>query len=87
MHVERDGKATGLVGGESTETVEALAEEFTQALTRAGFEEVSVHDRASIAVGSELAGPAVVEDGGSTIWVPPGYRVLVLGAGELELRR
>jgi N-methylhydantoinase A len=55
--------------------------------TGAGFEEVAVHDRASIARGSELRGPAVVEDGGSTIWVPPGYRVLVLGAGELELRR
>ena len=41
MHREKDGKAIGMVSGESTETVEALAESFTRALTLAGFQEAS----------------------------------------------
>lgn len=41
MHAERDGQVTGLVRGESTETVDALSESFTRAMTVAGFTEAS----------------------------------------------
>ena len=51
------------------------------------FEQVEVHIRAGLEPGSAIAGPAVIEDGGSTIWVPPGYEASVLAGGELELRR
>ncbi len=51
------------------------------------FEQVDVHNRAGLDFGSVMAGPAVIEDGGSTIWVPPGYSATVLTGGELELRR
>ncbi len=51
------------------------------------FEEVVVQARSGLGVDSVIEGPTVIEDGGSTIWVPPGYRAAVLGGGELELRR
>lgn len=51
------------------------------------FESVDVHLRAGLGPGAVIEGPTVIEDGGSTIWVPPGYGVTVLAGGELELRR
>ena len=51
------------------------------------FEQVEVWSRDGLAAGSAIDGPAVIEDGGSTIWVPPGYMATVLAGGELELRR
>jgi N-methylhydantoinase A len=55
--------------------------------TGEGFEQVDVHSRAGLGSGSRISGPAVIEDGGSTIWVPPGYTATVRPGGELELRR
>lgn len=51
------------------------------------FEQVDVHGRAGLASGSVISGPTVIEDGGSTIWVPPGYTASVGPGGALELRR
>ena len=51
------------------------------------FEQVDVHARAGLRPGSVIPGPAVIEDGGSTIWVPLGYAAGVRPGGELELRR
>jgi N-methylhydantoinase A len=55
--------------------------------TGAGVDEVAVHQRATVAPAAAIPGPAVVEDGGSTIWIPAGYEATVLIGGELELRR
>ncbi len=55
--------------------------------TGGGVSEVSVYRRATLEPGSVLHGPALVEDGGSTIWVPVGHRGIVLIGGELELRQ
>lgn len=48
---------------------------------------VDVHTRAALVAGETIDGPAVVEDEGSTIWVPGGHRARVLDSGELEIRR
>lgn len=48
---------------------------------------VAVHPRAGLAAGEVIEGPAVIEDEGSTIWVPGDHRASVLDSGELEMRR
>ncbi len=52
-----------------------------------GLTPVPIHQRATLAPASVVDGPAMIEDGGSTIWVPVGYTATVLIGGELELRR
>jgi N-methylhydantoinase A len=42
-------------------------------------------DGLSLAPGDELAGPAVVDHPGSTVWIPPGVRARVDGLGDLVL--
>jgi N-methylhydantoinase A len=60
-----------------------------------GFVDVAVYDRARLAVGDTLAGPAVVEEEGSTLVMGPGATarvaptgnlVLAVGPGEARLR-
>jgi N-methylhydantoinase A len=48
-----------------------------------GFVETVVYDRARLSVGQELAGPAVVEEEGSTLVVGPGGRARVAATGNL----
>jgi N-methylhydantoinase A len=52
-----------------------------------GWQEVDVHDRAALGVGSELQGPAVVEFAESTLLVRPGWRATVDQIGTLNLER
>jgi len=51
-----------------------------------GWTDCAVHDRACLAVGAQLAGPAIVEEAGGTSVVPPGWRVTVLESGTLDCR-
>jgi hypothetical protein len=44
-----------------------------------------VYRWASIAPGTELTGPAVIEDGESTTFVGPGERAVMLDLGALEI--
>ena len=37
--------------------------------------------------GGRLAGPAVIEEGGATTVVPPGWRIAVLETGDLLMER
>jgi N-methylhydantoinase A len=94
----REGDPIELVGVRATATspsgVEVPAPEPDAPVTRrrsvhtgARFEQVDVHARTGLRPGSVIPGPAVIEDGGSTIWVPPGYSAGVRAGGELELRR
>ncbi len=46
-----------------------------------------VHDRARLAEGQQLAGPAIVESLDSTLVIPPGWQARVDDAGFLRLRR
>jgi N-methylhydantoinase A len=48
-----------------------------------GFVETTVYDRARLAVGQEFAGPAVVEEEGSTLVVGPGGHARVAPTGNL----
>ena len=48
-----------------------------------GFVETVVYDRACLVVGEELAGPAVVEEEGSTLVVGPGAHARVAPSGNL----
>jgi N-methylhydantoinase A len=48
-----------------------------------GWIDTAVYDRTGLAPGQELAGPAVVEEAGSTLVVGPSGRVLVAGSGNL----
>ncbi len=50
-----------------------------------GFVETAVYDRARLAVGEELTGPAVVEEEGSTLVAGPGATVHVAATGNLIL--
>ena len=52
-----------------------------------GWQEVDVHQRAALGVGSELQGPAVVEFAESTLLVRPGWRASVDEVGTLNLER
>jgi N-methylhydantoinase A len=48
-----------------------------------GFVEATVYDRARLAVGQEFAGPAVVEEEGSTLVIGPGGHARVAPTGNL----
>jgi N-methylhydantoinase A len=48
-----------------------------------GFVETTVYDRYRLAAGQELAGPAVVEEEGSTLVVGPGARARVADSGNI----
>jgi len=50
---------------------------------RRGFEETTVYDRARLAPGDEIAGPAVVEEDGSTLVIGPGGTAKVAATGNL----
>jgi N-methylhydantoinase A len=52
-----------------------------------GWQEIEVHDRADIGMGSELQGPAVVEFAESTLLIRPGWRATVEKVGTLNLER
>jgi N-methylhydantoinase A/oxoprolinase/acetone carboxylase beta subunit len=51
------------------------------------FREAPIHDRARLPAGARLAGPAVIEESGSTTVLPPGWAARVLAGGELLLER
>jgi N-methylhydantoinase A len=48
-----------------------------------GFVETTVYDRARLAVGDHLAGPAVIEEEGSTLVVGPGASFSVVPSGNV----
>jgi N-methylhydantoinase A len=48
-----------------------------------GFVETTVYDRSRLGVGQSFAGPAVVEEEGSTLVVGPGARATVASSGNL----
>ena len=50
-----------------------------------GFTETTVYDRYRLAVGDELAGPAVVEEAGSTLVVPAGATARVAPSGNIVM--
>ncbi len=50
---------------------------------RRGFEPTTVYDRARLAPGDEIAGPAVVEEDGSTLVIGPGGTAKVAATGNL----
>jgi N-methylhydantoinase A len=52
-----------------------------------GYREAAVHLRDSLWTGQSVAGPAVIEESGSTTILPPGWLARVLTHGELMLER
>ena len=46
-----------------------------------------IHQRAALATGAVIAGPAIIEEYGSTIPVHPGFTATVDGYGNVEVRR
>jgi N-methylhydantoinase A len=52
-----------------------------------GWAETPVYDRATLGAGDTVAGPAVVEEFGSTVPVHPGFRAVVDGHGNLLITR
>ena len=51
------------------------------------FGAVPIYDRERLPSGAWLAGPAVIEESGSTTVVPPGWALQVLGSGDLLMQR
>ena len=51
------------------------------------FHDTPVLDRSRLPAGAALAGPAIVEEDGSTTVVPPAWGLRVLASGELMLKR
>jgi N-methylhydantoinase A len=52
-----------------------------------GFVATAVYDRARLAVGSRVTGPAIIEQADTTTVLPPGHQALVEESGNLRLRR
>jgi N-methylhydantoinase A len=48
-----------------------------------GFVDTAVYDRERLGVGDELAGPAVIEEEGSTLVIGPGGRARVAATGNI----
>jgi N-methylhydantoinase A len=51
------------------------------------YHDVAIFDRMRLPAGGRLAGPAVIEEGGATTVVPPGWRIAVLETGDLLMER
>ena len=51
-----------------------------------GWTDCPVYDRAAMAAGFELVGPAIIEEAGGTSVVPPGWNVKVHASGALDCR-
>ncbi len=51
-----------------------------------GWTDCPVFDRAAMAAGFELTGPAIIEEAGGTSIVPPDWRVTVHASGSLDCR-
>lgn len=51
------------------------------------FVETPVYDRLKLPLETEIHGPAIIDESGSTTIVPPGWRAHVLGFGDLLLER
>jgi N-methylhydantoinase A len=51
------------------------------------FEECAVHARESLRLDEVVAGPAVIEESGSTTIIPPGWMARTIGHGELLMER
>jgi N-methylhydantoinase A len=49
--------------------------------------DIAVHDRSDLGAGSTLAGPAVVEQDDTTLWLPPGWRLRADRFGLLNIDR
>lgn len=49
------------------------------------FEECPIYDRGQLSPGGALAGPAVVEEPGSTAYVPPGFRLVMSQDGAMQI--
>ena len=52
-----------------------------------GWLDSAVHERARLAPGNQVEGPAVIEEMSSTTVVPPGYRANVDAIGNLVLEQ
>jgi N-methylhydantoinase A len=52
-----------------------------------GYQEAAVYLRDGLGTGQSVAGPAVIEESGSTTILPPGWLARVLAHGELMLER
>jgi 5-oxoprolinase (ATP-hydrolysing) len=52
-----------------------------------GWRPVALHERAALAPGSQVEGPAIVVDSGSTTVIDTGWRGVVTAGGALELSR
>jgi len=51
------------------------------------FRPTPLYIRDRLVLGQAVAGPAVIEESGSTTVVPPGWTAKVIGHGELMLER
>jgi N-methylhydantoinase A len=52
-----------------------------------GFVPTAIYERARLPLGSQVAGPAIVEQADTTTVIPPGYRASVDASGNLRIRR
>jgi len=52
-----------------------------------GFVATSIYDRARLPLGSQVPGPAIVEQADTTTVIPPGYAAAVDASGNLRIRR
>ncbi len=71
------GRAAGAAGG----TIKGVRPAWFP--ERGGFTETTVYDRYRLGAGDELAGPAVVEEAGSTLVIPAGATARVAPSGNI----
>ena len=51
------------------------------------FRPTAIYERSLLPAGAEIAGPAIIEEAGSTTLVPPGFQAAVDPHGTLVLER
>jgi 5-oxoprolinase (ATP-hydrolysing)/N-methylhydantoinase A len=86
LRVRCRGPAPALSLAEAGGSVAGAARKGTrQAFFSDGFVETPVYDRYALSPGTEIAGPAIIEEREATTIVSPGDRVAVTGGGTLRL--
>jgi N-methylhydantoinase A len=82
-----DTPSPGVVGGFCAPAVMARATGTRRANLGGGYREIPIFRGSELAPGSEVVGPAIIEETFTTIVVYPGWRAQVDDAGDYELTR
>ncbi|MGR3804672.1 hydantoinase B/oxoprolinase family protein [Marinibacterium profundimaris] len=85
LRLRARGPAPRLAVGKAGDTASTAAPATRQVWTGDVWETATIHLRAELAVGQEIAGPAIIEEPESTTLIPKGDRAALDAAGNLRI--